>query len=102
MQLFIHYNPKIVATLLHNIFLDIPCTILIDPTLTATPLSPSIPAYCRTATALILIFQLSFAADLSYVSCLEVSYHSKQGPQQKGNHEEEEEEDEKDICRLLP
>ena len=53
-----------------------------------------------TATALILIFQLSFAADLNYVSCLEVSYRSKLGPQQ--HKQEKEGEEEEDACRLFP
>ena len=59
---------------------------------------------CRTATALILVFQFSFAADLSYVSCLEVGYHSEQWSLQSSSSEEEEEdetEDEND-CRQQP
>lgn len=61
------------------------------------------PARPRSVTALILVFQLSFAADLSYVCCLEVSYRSEQGPPQSGGWKEEEEEmeDEEDDCRLL-
>ena len=60
---------------------------------------------CRTATALILVFQLSFAADLSYVSCLEVGYHSEQWSLQSSSSEEEEEEDEtedENDCRQQP
>ena len=60
---------------------------------------------CRTATALILVFQLSFAADLSYISCLEVSYHSEQVTPQSSSSEEEDEdetEDEREDCRLQP
>ena len=66
--------------------------------LTATSARP------RSVTALILVFQLSFAADLSYVCCLEVSYRSEQGSPQSGGWKEEEEEemeDEEDDCRLL-
>lgn len=72
-----------------------------DDSLTSPPHLPTL----RTATALILIFQLSFAADLNYVSCLEVSYRSKQGLQQvnqKKEKEKEKVEEEEDACRLLP
>ena len=51
----------------------------------------TIPHFHRIATIVILVFQVSFAADLNYIACVEVSYKK---PSEKSCQESEEESEE--------